>query len=295
MPSERLPREGSGEMKRKDLVGLLGNIVFIQVGAFMAAFSLQRFLVPNRILDGGVVGISIIVSYLGSIPLGALTFAFNIPFLALGYRLIGKRFLALALYAVASLSTWVEVLGADKVITSDPFLDTVFGGILLGAGVGLILRNGGCLDGTEVVSLLLTKRLPFSVGEIVMGFNVLIFAAAGVVFGVERALYSAATYLLAYKAIDLVVEGLDESKALFIVSDKAEDISGYLFDRLKAGVTIFKGMGGYSRVEKNIIYVIVRRLEIAKVKLAVRDIDADAFITVHNVHEVIGKNVRRRH
>jgi uncharacterized membrane-anchored protein YitT (DUF2179 family) len=282
-------------MKAKGFFGLLGNVVLIQVGAFMAAFSLQRFLVPNRILDGGVVGISIIVSYLGSIPLGALTFAFNIPFLALGYRLIGKRFLALALYAVASLSAWVEVLGADRVITSDPFLDTVFGGILLGAGVGLILRNGGCLDGTEVVSLLLTKRLPFSVGEIVMGFNVLIFAAAGIVFGVERALYSAATYLLAYKAIDLVVEGLDESKALFIVSDKAEDISGYLFERLKAGVTIFKGMGGYSRVEKNIIYVIVRRLEIAKVKLAVRDIDADAFITVQNVHEVIGKNVRRRH
>jgi uncharacterized membrane-anchored protein YitT (DUF2179 family) len=282
-------------MKRKDLLALLGNVVLIQAGAFMAAFSLQRFLVPNRILDGGVVGISIIVSYLGSIPLGALTFAFNIPFLALGYRLIGKRFLALALYAVTSLSAWVEVLGADRVITSDPFLDTVFGGILLGAGVGLILRNGGCLDGTEVVSLLLTKRLPFSVGEIVMGFNVLIFAAAGVVFGVERALYSAAAYLLAYKAIDLVVEGLDESKALFIVSDRAEEISGYLFERLKAGVTIFKGMGGYSKVEKNIIYVIVRRLEIAKVKLAVRGIDADAFITVHNVHEVIGKNVRRRH
>lgn len=281
--------------KRREFLTLAGNILMIQIGAFMAAFSLERFLVPNKILDGGVVGISIIVSYLGSIPLGLLTFAFNLPFLALGFKLIGRRFLLLALYAVASLSVWVELLSAGLAITSDPFLDTVFGGILLGAGVGLILRNGGCLDGTEVVSLLLTRRVPFSVGEIVMGFNVLIFGAAGVVFGVERALYSAATYLLAYKAIDMVVEGLDESKALFIVSDKAEEISAYLFGRLKAGVTIFKGMGGYSRVDKNIIYVIVRRLEISKVKLAVGDIDADAFITVHNVHEVIGKNVRKRH
>jgi uncharacterized membrane-anchored protein YitT (DUF2179 family) len=281
-------------MGRKKLIDYLGNVLFIQAGAFLAAFSLDRFLVPNRILDGGIVGISIIVSYLASIPLGVLTFAFNVPFMLLGLKLIGRRFLLFTVYAVGSLSIWVEALGEGRIITSDLFLDTVFGGILLGIGVGLILRNGGCLDGTEVVSLLLTRRIPFTVGEIVMGFNVLIFAAAGLVFGVERALYSAATYLLAYKAIDVVVEGLDESKALFIVSDKPEAISAYLFERLKAGVTIFKGMGGYSRVDKEIIYVIVRRLEISKIKEAVRDIDKDAFITVHNVHEVIGKNVSKR-
>jgi len=281
-------------MRRKRILELAGKILLIQAGAFMAAFSLDSFLVPNRILDGGIVGISIIVSYLAQVPLGILTFAFNIPFMALGLKLIGRRFLLLTVYAVGSLSIWVEVLGEGSIITSDLFLDTVFGGILLGIGVGLILRNGGCLDGTEVVSLLLTKRMPFSVGEIVMGFNVLIFAAAGLVFGIERALYSAATYLLAYKAIDVVVEGLDESKALFIVSDRSEAISAYLFEKLKAGVTIFKGMGGYSRIDKEIIYVIVRRLEISKIKESVREIDADAFITVHNVHEVIGKNVLKR-
>jgi uncharacterized membrane-anchored protein YitT (DUF2179 family) len=281
-------------MGRKKFIDFLGNVLLIQTGAFLAAFSLDRFLVPNRILDGGIVGISIIVSYLASIPLGVLTFAFNVPFMILGLKLIGRRFLFLTVYAVGSLSVWVEILGEGRIITSDLFLDTVFGGILLGIGVGLILRNGGCLDGTEVVSLLLTRRIPFTVGEIVMGFNVLIFAAAGLVFGVERALYSAAAYLLAYKAIDVVVEGLDESKALFIVSDKAEAISAYLFEKLKAGVTIFKGMGGYSRIDKEIIYVIVRRLEITKIKEAVRDIDRDAFITVHNVHEVIGKNVSKR-
>ncbi len=126
-----------------------------------------------------------------------------------------------------------------------------------------------------------------------MGFNVVIFSAAGLVFGVERALYSVAAYIIAYKAIDLVVEGIDESKAIFIVSSRSEEISSLLFERLKGGITIFKGMGGYSRAEKDIIYVIVRRLEISKIKNAVRGIDEDAFITIHNVHEVIGKNVRK--
>jgi uncharacterized membrane-anchored protein YitT (DUF2179 family) len=280
-------------MGKKQAVRLLGNVIFIQAGAVLAAFALERFLVPNRILDGGVVGVAIIVSYLSALPLGALVFAFNLPFLALSLKLIGKRFLFLALYAVASFSIWVALFAHAGLITKDLFLATVFGGILLGAGVGLIIRNGGCLDGTEIVSIILTSKIPFSVGEIVMGFNVVIFSAAGLVFGVERALYSVAAYLIAFKAIDLVVEGIDESKALFIISDKSEEISKLLFDRLKAGVTIFKGRGGYSRADREIIYVIVRRLEISKIKNAVRAIDEDAFITIHNVHEVIGKNIRK--
>jgi uncharacterized membrane-anchored protein YitT (DUF2179 family) len=278
---------------KKQALRLIGNVFFIQAGAVLAAFALERFLVPNRIMDGGVVGIAIIVSYLSILPLGALVFAFNLPFMVLSLKLIGKRFLFLALYAVASFSVWVSVFEPIGVITSDLFLATVFGGIILGAGVGLIIRNGGCLDGTEIVSIILTSKIPFSVGEIVMGLNVVIFSAAGLVFGVDRALYSVAAYIIAYKAIDLVVEGIDQSKAIFIVSDKSEEISNLLFERLKAGITIFKGMGGYSRADRDIIYVIVRRLEISKIKNAVRGIDDNAFITIHNVHEVIGKNVRK--
>ena len=280
-------------MAKNQFLRLFGNAFFIQVGAILAAFALERFLVPNRILDGGVVGIAIIVSYLAALPLGALVFAFNLPFLALSLKLIGKRFLFLALYAVASFSVWVSILEPAGLITNDLFLCTVFGGIILGAGVGLIIRNGGCLDGTEIVSIILTSRIPFSIGELVMGFNVLIFSAAGIVFGLERALYSVAAYLIAYKAIDLVVEGIDQSKAIFIVSDKSEAISRLLFERLKAGITIFRGMGGYSKADRDIIYVIVRRLEISKIKNAVRAVDEDAFITIHNVHEVIGKNIRK--
>jgi uncharacterized membrane-anchored protein YitT (DUF2179 family) len=280
-------------MRKKQTLTLIGNILFIQAGAVLAAFALERFLIPNRIMDGGVVGIAIIVSFLGALPLGLLVFLFNLPFMALSLKLIGKRFLFLALYAVASFSVWVSIFGSGALITQDLFLATVFGGILLGAGVGLIIRNGGCLDGSEIVSIILTSRIPFSVGEIVMAFNVVIFSAAGLVFGVDRALYSVAAYLIAYKAIDLVVEGIDESKALFIVSTRAEEISNLLFDKLKSGITIFKGQGGYSKADRDIIYVIVRRLEISKIKGAVRAIDEDAFITIHDVHEVIGKNIRK--
>jgi uncharacterized membrane-anchored protein YitT (DUF2179 family) len=280
-------------MLQKNSLRLIGNVLFVQIGAILAAFALERFLVPNRIMDGGVVGIAIIVSYLSALPLGALIFAFNLPFLILSLKLIGKRFLLLALYAVASFSIWVAVFEPAGLITTDLFLTTVFGGIILGAGVGLIIRNGACLDGTEIVSILLTAKIPFSVGEIVMGFNVLIFSAAGFVFGLDRALYSVAAYLIAFKAIDLVVEGIDESKAMFIVSDKSEEITTLLFEKLKAGITIFKGMGGYSKTDRDIIYVILRRLEISKIKNAVRGVDEDAFITIHNVHEVIGKNVRK--
>lgn len=283
----------AGALINRQSLRLIGNIVFIQAGAALAAFAIERFLVPNRIMDGGIVGIAIIVSYLSALPLGLLVFAFNLPFLGLSLKLIGKRFLFFAIYAVASFSTWVFVFGAEPLITHDLFLATIFGGIMLGLGVGLIIRNGGCLDGTEVVSIILNAKIPFSVGEIVMGFNVVIFSAAGLVFGVERALYSVAAYIIAYKAIDLVVEGIDESKAIFIVSNRSEEISNLLFERLKGGITIFKGMGGYSRTEKDIIYVIVRRLEISKIKNAVRGLDEDAFITIHNVHEVIGKNVRK--
>ena len=280
-------------MTKKQVLRLLGNALFIQIGAVLAAFALERFLIPNKMMDGGITGVSIIGSYLSSLPLGLFVFVLNLPFVILSLKLIGRRFVGLALYAIASLSAWVSVFERAGAVTSDLFLATVFGGITLGSGVGLIIRNGGCLDGTEIVSILLTERLPFSIGELVMGFNVVIFGAALFVFGPERALYSVAAYLIAYKAIDLVSEGLDQSKALFIVSGKSEQISALLFDRLKSGVTIFRGMGGYSKAERDIIYVIVRRLEIPKIKSAVRGIDESAFITIHNVHEVIGKNVSK--
>ena len=148
-------RIGTVAVIKKQAIRLFGNVLFIQAGAVLAAFALERFLVPNRIMDGGIVGIAIIASHLSSLPLGALVFTFNIPFMILSLRLIGRRFLFMALYAIASFSVWVSIFEPGGVLTSDLFLATVFGGIVLGAGVGLIIRNGGCLDGTEIVSIVL--------------------------------------------------------------------------------------------------------------------------------------------
>lgn len=274
--------EGKGRVSR-----LLLNIVLIQIGAFLTAFALEGILVPNTILDGGVVGISIIASRLSGLSLGLFVVILNIPFFLLGLRNLGKRFVVSALYAILSLSLWLAFFQSFAPVTKDLFLATIFGGMVLGLGVGLIIRNGGCLDGTEVISILLNKKIPFSVGEIILFFNIFIFAAAGFFFGLSSALYSAVTYMIAYKAIDLVVEGIDESKSVFIVSALTDEISRAIMEKLNGGVTILRGMGGYSKQERNIVYVIVRRIEVAKIKEMVKQIDPYAFITIQNVHEVI--------
>ncbi len=281
-------------LNKKTFWKSLVNILFIQIGAVLASIGLEEFLVPNKILDGGVVGISIMVSYLTKLPLGLFISILNIPFILLSYKRIGKKFVYYTIYAVISLSLWVTFFHPIKEITNDLFLATVFGGIMLGIGVGLIIRNGGCLDGTEIIALIINKKISFSVGEIVMFFNIFIFGIAGFIFGIERALYSIIVYLVAYKLIDLMVEGIDESKSLFIVTDHTEIITEKIVSEMNSGVTILKGTGGYSKQEKDIVYLIVGRLEVNKVKDLVRSIDKNAFITVHNVHEVIGKNIKKR-
>lgn len=278
---------------RKSILHTIQHALLIQAGSIVAAIALDILLVPNRILDGGVVGVSIIISYIAQIPLGLLIFVINVPFVILSYKLIGRKFLLLTLYAVASLSVWVTVINPFNVITNDLFLATIFGGLMLGAGVGLIIRSGGCLDGTEIVSIILNKKFPFTVGEIIMFFNVFIFGTAAFIFGIDRALYSIATYIIAYKTIDLVVNGIDDSKSIFIVSEKSEEITEKLLANFTNGITILKGVGGYSKKERDIIFMIVRRLEMTKIKEMVRSIDDSAFIAIQNVHEVIGKNVKR--
>ncbi|MBN2187935.1 MAG: YitT family protein [Chitinispirillaceae bacterium] len=280
--------------KRKSILRVFQNAALIQAGAVLAALALEILLVPNNIMDGGVVGVSIILSYIGNIPLGLLIFVINVPFIILSYRLLGKKFLLLTFYAVASLSVWVTVFNPVEVITRDLFLATIFGGLALGAGVGLIIRSGGCLDGTEIVAIILNRKFPFTVGEIIMFFNIFIFGTAAFVFGVDRALYSIATYIIAYKMIDLVVNGIDDSKSIFIVSEKSDEITEKILANFTSGITILKGTGGYSKMDRNIIFMIVRRLEISKIKDLVKSIDDTAFIAIQNVHEVIGKNVKRR-
>lgn len=272
---------------------IISRVLFMFLGSVLAAIGLEIFLIPNNVIDGGITGISIISSHLTKLPLGLFIFILNIPFLIVGYKHIGKTFTISTLFSVTSLSILVSVLHPVSSITHDTLLASVFGGITLGIGVGLIIRNGGSLDGTEIIAIILDKRTGFSIGEIVMFFNIFILSSAGLVFGWDRAMYSLLAYFIAFKVIDVTVEGLDESKAVIIISEKYEEITDALLARLGRGVTLLEGKGGYTNTPTNVIYVIVTRLEIAKLKSIVNGFDEKALITVGNV-EVTGRGYKKK-
>ncbi|MBF0609486.1 MAG: YitT family protein [Magnetococcales bacterium] len=233
------------------------------------------------------------LGYVTKIPIGAFIFVLNLPFLVVGYKHIGKTFAISMLFSVTCLSILVFFLHPVEEVTKDLLLVSVFGGIFLGAGVGLVIRHGGCLDGTEVVAIIIDKKTGFSVGEIMLFFNIFILSSAGFIFGWDRAMYSLLAYLIAFKVVDVTIEGLIESKAVLIVSDKPDAIADALMNRLGRGVTYFYGRGGYSSQEKDILYSIVSRLEVSKLKTIVSEIDDSAFVIFSDVREVMGGTVKK--
>ncbi|GIM46801.1 membrane protein [Collibacillus ludicampi] len=280
--------------KKLGIKQLLKRLFFITLGAAFVSVGLELFLVPNKIIDGGIVGISIIFSYLINLPLGIFTFLLNLPFLFVGYRQIGKTFAISTLVAVGLMSFGTSLLHPIPVFTNDLLLASVFGGIILGMGVGLIIRYGGSLDGTEIVAILLNRKLPFSVGEIVMFFNIFILASAGFVFGWDKAMYSLIAYYVAFKMIDLTIEGFEESKAVWIISDNPNEIADAILARLGRGVTYLYGQGAYTEEEKKVIYCVVTRLETSKLKSIVEEIDPGSFVSIGNIHETMGGRFKKR-
>ena len=276
-----------------EVYSTISKILLMILGAILASVGLEIFLIPNDIIDGGIVGISIMASHFTSIPLGVFTFVLNIPFFIIGYKQIGKTFTLSTLFSVTCLSLGVSFLHPIQGVTQDPLLAAVFGGIILGIGVGLIIRNGGSLDGTEIVAIILDKRVSFSIGEIVMFFNLFILGSAGFVFGWDRAMYSLIAYFIAFKVIDVIVEGLDESKAVMIISDQHKDICSAITDRLGRGVTILDGSGAYEGVSTSVLYTVVSRLEVSKIKSIVHGFDENALVTIGSV-EVSGKRYKKK-
>jgi len=270
------------------------RILFVLIGAILMAVSLEVFLIPNSVMDGGIVGISIILSHLLGWNLGIFLFILNLPFFFLGYKQIGKTFAYSTLLGIITLSVSTSLLHHVQAFTNDMLLATFFGGILLGIGVGLVIRYGGSLDGTEILAILVTKKLPFSVGEFVMFLNLFIFAFGGFVFGWDRAMYSVLAYVIAFKTMDIVIEGMDESKSAWIISDKNKEIGDAILARLGRGVTYFHGEGAYSGEDKKVIFCIVTRLEEAKLKEIVDDIDSSAFLAVADIAEVRGGRFKKK-
>lgn len=280
--------------KNTSLSKKIKRTIMLFIGSILAAAGLEFFLVPNQIIDGGIVGISIMASHLTQKPLSLFIVLLNLPFFYLGYKQIGKSFTISTLFAVLSLSFWVSIFHPIPELTHDLFLAAIFGGIIVGVGVGLIIRYGGSLDGSEIVAIIVDRRTGFSVGEIVMFFNLFILSSAGLVFSWDKAMYSLVAYFVAYKVIDITIEGLDESKGVMIVTDEPDEIADALMARLGRGVTILHGEGGYTGTPKKVLYSVVTRLEIAKLKAIVDEKDENAFVTIHDVHDVLGGKVKKK-
>ena len=279
--------------KNKTLLNNFLSFLLITVGATLAAIALEIFLVPNNILDGGIIGISIMVSYITKIKLSVLTFVLNIPFLILGYKQLGKSFLIKAAYAMIVLSLLLEELKPVPELTNDVLLATVFGGLLLGIGVGFVIKFGACLDGTEVVAILINKKTSFSVGQVVMFLNFFIYSTAGFLFGWDRALYSILTYFITFKIIDMVSEGFEQAKAAMIITNHGEEIANSIYKHLGRTVTMLEGEGLISG-KKVVLYAVVTRIEIPELKRIVAADDYSAFVTITDVNEIVGKHIKKK-
>ncbi|MBB3112074.1 uncharacterized membrane-anchored protein YitT (DUF2179 family) [Paenibacillus phyllosphaerae] len=273
---------------------VLRRIVFITLGAALVSVALEIFLVPNEVIDGGITGISIMLAHLTDLPLGIFLFLLNLPFLIIGYKQIGKTFALSTLYGVIVMSIGTQLLHHVDALTESTFLAPVIGGVILGIGIGIVIRFGGSLDGTEIMAILFSKNLPFSVGEFVMFINLFILGSAGFVYGWDSAMYSLIAYYIAFKMIDVTVEGFDESKSVWIISDEAQEVGEAIMSRLGRGVTFLHGEGGFTGGSKKVIFCVITRLEEAKLKSIVHELDPVAFLAVGNIHDVKGGRFKKR-
>ena len=277
----------------KKLLDNFLSFLLITLGATLAALALEIFLVPNNIIDGGIIGISIMISYITKVKLSILTFVLNIPFLILGYKQLGKSFLIKAAYAMLVFSVLLEQFKPVPELTNDILLATVFGGLLLGIGVGFVIKFGACLDGTEVVAILINKKTSFSVGQVVMFLNFFIYSTSGLLFGWDRALYSILTYFITFKIIDMVSEVFEQSKADMIITNHVEEISNSIYKHLGRTVTMLEGEGLISG-KKVVLYAVVTRIEIPELKRIVAADDYSAFVTITDVNEIVGKHIKKK-
>ena len=277
------------------------GVFLIILGIFSASFGLKGFLIPNHFIDGGVTGISMLASFSAKIPLSVLIFIINVPFIILAFSQISKYFAIKTLVAIAGLSLVLATVNFP-VITHDKLLIAIFGGLFLGAGVGLSVRGGCVLDGTEILALYIGKKIETSIGDMILIFNVIIFCCAAFILGIESALYSILTYLAATRTIDYLVEGVEEYTGITIISEKSTKIKRVLTIKLGRGITIYKGkrsiIGKHPEIEgvtdMDILFTIVTKLEIGKVKKLVNEVDENAFIYYFPISNAKGGVLKRR-
>src|ERR1700730_13809958 len=272
----------------------LMNVAFIVAGILFAGMGLKGFLLSSHFIDGGVTGISMLLANVAGLPLSIWILLINLPFVAIGYRQIGRKFALKSAFAIAGLSVCLALVKYPDV-TPAQLLTAVFGGFFIGAGIGLAIRGGAVLDGTEIAALLVSKTSHLlKVGDVILILNIFIFLAAAFVLGIESALYSILTYFAASKTIDFILHGIEEFTGITIVSSQSEAIRVAILNDMGRGVTIYKGRGGFSDAEQDILYCVVTRLEIAKVRKIVEELDDAAFIVVQSISDASGGLVQRR-
>jgi uncharacterized membrane-anchored protein YitT (DUF2179 family) len=270
------------------------NLLMIVAGIFSAGMGLKGFLMSSHFIDGGVTGISMLLADVARFPLSIWILLINLPFVAVGYRQIGRKFAVKSALAIAGLSLCLAFVKFPDV-TPDRLLTAVFGGFFIGAGIGLAIRGGAVLDGTEIAALLISKSSHLlRVGDVILVLNIFIFLAAAFFLGIEAALYSILTYIAASKTIDFILHGIEEYTGITIVSTQSEAIRSAILNDLGRGVTIYKGRGGFSEAEQEILYCVVTRLEIAKVRKIVDEFDAAAFVVVQAISDAGGGLIKTR-
>ncbi|MBR1693457.1 MAG: YitT family protein [Lachnospiraceae bacterium] len=278
---------------KKTKFELFFDYLMLTAGAALAALAIEEFLAPCMILDGGVIGIAMMISNFSHMPLGVLTVVLNLPFILIGYKKMGAQFILKSGYAMVVFSAFTAVFEPLANATSEYLLAVSFGGLILGFGVGLVIRYGGCLDGTETVAIMLNRKYKMSVGKIVLAINVLIYLAAGMLFGIDRALYSLLTYAVTSRIIDFVEIGMEQAKAAMIITSDAKEISEKIYSHLGRTVTIMEGEGLVSG-KKVVLYCVVTRFEIRELRDIISSVDTSAFVAISDVSEIIGAHIKSR-
>jgi uncharacterized membrane-anchored protein YitT (DUF2179 family) len=269
------------------------EFMLIIAGVTSACFGLKSFLMPSHFIDGGVTGISLLISTLTDFKLSYLIAIINIPFVILGYKQIGKGFAIKTAIAIAALSVALIVIPFQP-ITHDKLLIAFFGGLFLGGGIGLAMRGGCVIDGTEVLALYISKNSILTVGNIILILNIIIFAFAAYFLNIETALYAILTYLSASATIDFIVNGIEQYTGVTIISEHQDAIKAFIINEMKRGVTVYKGEGGYGeKKDIDIIFTVVTKLEMSKLQTAIRQIDPDAFVIQQQIADLKGGVVKR--
>lgn len=296
IPASQLDKEVINA--KVEFTHLIGDSFFILLGIVSASFGLKGFLLPNSFIDGGVTGISLIITEVTTIPLSILLVVINLPFIIMAFSTIGKQFAIRSIIAIILLAITVHFV-PFPIITNDKLLIAVFGGFFLGLGIGLAIRGGSVIDGTEVLAVFISRKTALTIGDIILVFNIFIFGIAAYVFSIEIALYAILTYLAASKTVDFVVSGIEEYVGVTIISDSSEDIRLAIIENMGRGCTIYSGKRGFGKrgdvlKSTDILYTLITRLELAKLHTEIDKIDKEAFIVMHSIKDAKGGMIKKR-